>query len=225
MKLINGERIELKQSEAAREHFSNPYNYTDAIIDQFEHDIYQKYLTKKDNIILDIGSNVGLFALHVLPYAKTLVCVEPTPEHMRINRQMIDDNYKGGKEIAAILHEESALSEFTGTAQFYWCGINTTMNSLQNRGDRSFPVQTITLIDLIEKYKLSRVDFCKIDIEGSEWGAVSVKTLSPVKDIVKKFFIELHPPNQESQAEFEKIFQAVGYKTERVIHDTLFCYK
>ena len=146
-----------------------------------------------------------------------MICVEPTPTHMSKQRQLLTG--------LPVTHEEAALSNTTAKATFYWCGVNTTMNSLQDRGDRQFEVNTITLKDLCDKHQLKSVDFCKIDIEGSETIAITEETLRPIFPVIKKIFIELHPPNKESQERFTKIFDAVGYKVKPFIHDSLFCYK
>lgn len=218
MKLITGQNLNINiTSDEARAHFNNPRNYTKEILEQFDNSLYKDFIKGKDLTILDIGANVGLFALHVLPLAKKIVCVEPTPEHFAIQKEILQS--------PKVVHENSALSHYTGETDFYWCGVNTTMNSLHNRGDRSFKVPCITLTDLCVKHLLTKVDFCKIDIEGSEWTAITKETLTPVFDIIDKIFIELHPPTAESQDAFKALFESVGYKVDKYIHDSLFCYK
>src|SRR5690349_15076798 len=152
MKLINGEEYEIPLVGALLEHFSNPYNYTKEIMQQFDHDYYKDIIPWKCNTILDIGANIGLFALHVHPMADRIICVEPTPSHMEKQRMLLEG--------MAIQHEQAALAGKTGRTTFHWCGINTTMNSLQPRGDKSFEVECYTLKDLLDKYSLSQVDFC-----------------------------------------------------------------
>ncbi len=218
IKLIDGNYADVRmETPAVRAHFVDPYNYTDAILDQFEHSIYHEYLTADDKIILDIGANIGLFALHVSPYAEKIICVEPTPSHMAKQQEIL----KG----LPVTHVEAALSNKVGEQDFHWCGINTTMNSLQDRHSGiKFKVKTTTLQELIRLVP-GNIDFCKIDIEGSEWQAITYDTLAVASAFIKKIFIELHPPNQHSQDYFKKIFEAVGYKVEVIIHDTLFCYR
>jgi FkbM family methyltransferase len=212
MKLINQKDYEIQMTPELEKHFGDPYNYTREIMQQFDADYY-KDIIKPGDVLLDIGANVGLFSLHVHPYFKRIICVEPTPEH-----------FQKLKQLAPFAeHEQAALAGHTGRTMFHWCGINTTMNSLQQRGDRSFEVAAITLEDLLDKYKLDKVDFCKIDIEGSEDVAIITETLRPVANRLHTVFIELHPPNSESQDKWQKIFEAVGYKVERKFHDSLLC--
>jgi len=213
---INGEKIELQiESEQAKAHFANPYNYTKEILAQFEQKIYNPFFKEKYPIILDIGSNVGLFALHVHPITDKLICVEPTPSHMSINEELNPNAW----------HCPYALSNHNGETTFYLCGINTTMNSLQDRGAGQIKVPCATLEKIFEEYNFDQIDLCKIDIEGSEWTAITPETLAPVKERIKEFFIELHPPDNNSQLHFKKIFEDAGYKVELVYHDSLHCTK
>lgn len=41
-----------------------------------------------------------------------------------------------------------------------------------------------------KKYNFDHVDFCKIDIEGSEMLSITEETLKPVFDKIDSFFIE-----------------------------------
>lgn len=228
MKLINGERLDLKLSNRAHEHFANPNNYTDAITDEFEHDPYKGIISQRDKVFLDIGANVGLFALHVMPYVNTIVCVEPTPSHMEINKDLIYSNVEAAKKgpfLAAILHEQSALNSYTGKARFREEPVNFTMNTLRDSPD-AYEVECISLFDLCRKYKLEKVDVCKVDIEGSEFSAITYVMVFLVKDIIKKFILETHPRSRESQDHFKKIFEDCGYKTEYSdFNGTIIAYK
>lgn len=215
MKRIDGSYITIPMDDDVRRHFDDPYNYTKEIQEQFEADLYKYFIDKEDKIILDIGANVGLFALHVGPYAKRIICVEPVPQHMEIQRILVP----------GAGHEQAALHNYTGETKFFWCGINTTMCSIQDRGDAEMIVPCITLFDLCKKYNLTKVDFCKIDIEGGEWSAITIQMLIPVFDIIDKIFIELHPPTAESQKDMKSTFEAVGYKVETYLHDSLFAHK
>lgn len=214
MKQINGAEIEIPiNSPEAKKHFEDVNNYSAFIIDEWESLPYSEYI-KPGSVILDIGANVGLFALHVLPYAKRLICVEPTPEHMIIQKQLVQ-----------VEHEQAALNYYTGKAKFRKEPVNTTMNTLRDAPD-SYQVDCITLKDLCSKYGLTSVDFCKIDIEGSEWQALTVERISEVKDIIKAFFVELHPRTIHSQNEMVLRFAQAGYDTVMVDYNgSIYCVR
>lgn len=212
--LINGRVEEIKiVSDEAKKHFDNPNSYALFILEEWKTQPYADYILP-NSIILDIGANVGLFGLHVKPFAKRLICVEPTPEHMRIQREILEAE-----------HEQAALNYYTGKAKFRTEPVNTTMNTLRDADD-AYEVDCITLKDLCTKYNLTHVDFCKIDIEGSEFQAVTTERLKEVKGIIKSFFIELHPRSLESQNEFKKRFEEAGYEVKLIDYNgSLYCYE
>jgi FkbM family methyltransferase len=223
-KLIDGSMyvIELDTQELA-DHFNNPINCTKEILHQFnELSWYSEYLTSDDKIILDLGGNIGLFALHVTPWAEKIITVEPTPSHMELNKHIT------GK-FSNVTHLQAAVSDKTGQIPFFTFGTNTTMNSLINRGGDYFMVDCITIPDLIEKYGLNRVDFIKLDVEGSETIALNEDVISYMSSKVAKILIEFHEVSgigyTEQRGIFESIFTKYGYETKHFGPDGLYCFK
>ena len=213
MRLINGEQYELHLiSEAAKKHFAEPTNYTAFILAEWEELPYSKYI-KPGDCVLDIGANVGLFALHVLPYVPKMICIEPTPQHMAIQKELLD---------GLVQHEQAALHNYTGRCKFHHEPVNTTMNTI--RQDGSLDVDCITLKDLCAKYGLTHVDFAKVDIEGSEWQALTVDRITEVNHIIKSFFVELHPRTEQAQIDMAARFEAAGYLVEKIDYNgSIYC--
>lgn len=224
LKLIDGSNYTINlTTEELKKHFNNPNNFTKEILQQFnELSWYSQYLTKEDKIILDLGGNVGLFALHATPWANKIVTVEPTPNHFKLNEELTKDF----KQIQRI---QAAISNTTGKIDFFTCSDNTTMNSLINRGGNSFTVDCITIPDLINKLNLTHVDFIKLDIEGSETIALNDDIIKTLSNIASKILIEFHEVNGigcvQQRAIFEIMFIKYGYQTKYFGHDGLFCYK
>jgi len=215
---IDGNEIEINpQSELAKAHFADPKNYAEVIAEEFSHNPFKGYL-KPDSVVLDIGANIGLFALHVMPFCARIVCIEPTPEHMRIQKELLGEyfNYDG---------DQSALNSFNGTALFRKEPVNTTMNSLTSGGDGIY-VCCSTLLQFCELYTLTSVDFCKIDIEGGEFAAITIVRVNEVKGIIKAFWLETHPRDMQSMNHFKVIFEACGYEVELIdFNGTVFAWK
>lgn len=223
-KLIDGSiyTIELNSQELI-DHFNNHLNCTREILHQFnELSWYSEYLTKDDKIILDLGGNVGLFAIHVTPWAERIVTVEPTPSHFNLNTQLTS-------KFTQIERVQAAISNETGKMTFYTFPSNTTMNSLINRGGESFEVDCITIPDLINNLGLKHVDFIKLDIEGSETIALNDEIIKSFSDKVSKILIEFHEVGgvgyTQQRAIFEQIFVKYGYNTKYFGPDGLYCYK
>jgi hypothetical protein len=96
------------------------------------------------------------------------------------------------------------------------------MNTI--RHDGVLEVDCITLKDLCDKHGLTSVDFCKVDIEGSEWQALTVDRIKEVSGIIKSFFVELHPRTAEAQLDMAARFTEAGYMVELVDYNgSIYC--
>jgi FkbM family methyltransferase len=128
-----------------------------------------------------------------------------------------------------VIHLQAAISDKTGQIPFFTFRLNTTMNSLINRGGDHFMVDCITIPDLIEKYNLDHVDFIKLDVEGSETIALNKDVIEYMSNKVSKILIEFHEVNgigyTEQRSIFEKIFIEYGYEIKHFGPDGLYCFK
>lgn len=224
IRLINNDIHTITFSnEDISNHFEDARNCTREILQQTNHDkLYDRYITPSDKVILDIGANIGLFAIHASPYAEKIYCVEPTPNHVKILKNITD-------VFPNIEIIEAALSNKSGVVKFYSSNTNTTTNSLFDAGGDSFEVKCYSLPDLINTLGLDIVDFCKIDIEGSEIVALNEDIISAISGNIKKLFIEFHHVNQQSYSVhreyYSKIFKKYGYSVETFSVDGLYCQK
>ena len=70
----------------AKNHFDNPGNFADFILQQINNDkLYNSYLNPTNSVIFDIGANIGLFSLHCVGSATKMYSFEPTPQHFLIS--------------------------------------------------------------------------------------------------------------------------------------------
>ena len=224
----SGRSIQLSGDEAATKHLHDPNGYAQFIIRQINSDrIYDRCLKDKHDLtILDIGANVGLFTLYAHDAAKRLVAVEPTPAHQHVFEQLTRD-------CGNVVLVKAALCDTDTQVEFFISDENSTMNSIVNKYGRSIMVEGLCLKSLLDKYSLDHVDFCKIDIEGSEMRAITRETLGAVFDRIDHIFIEVHAtvPNFthmdiiSNRLKMEDIFKDVGYKIEILNFDTIYAYK
>ena len=229
LKQITGDYIELDLSNPiVKAHFENPINYTREILDEWESEPFKEFFKPEYKTVLDIGANVGLFTLHVLPYVDRIVCVEPYEGHNAVFNDLVDNqifnNTNPNRSTLVVNIESSALCDYTGTTKYWYEGVNSTMCRL--RADGQIEVPCITLADLCTKYNLTKVDFAKVDIEGSEFQAITVETVKPVFDIIDRWLLECHPRSLESQNHFKAIFEECGYKTQYYdFNGSIYVYK
>lgn len=220
IRLVDNSTYEINlKSEELRKHFGEPQNYTGAILDQFNtRNYYEDFVDENDKTIVDLGANIGLFAIHVAPYAKRIVCFEPTPSHFNLLKQLTE-------EFSNIELVEAAIAPSTGPIKFYTEPSNTTMNSLVNRGGYSFEVKGYSLKDIAENFDLKNIDFLKMDIEGSEDFVLNEETLNYMFENIPKVLIEFHNNYHTDTEKYKAIFESRGFVVKKFIHDSIMCIK
>lgn len=220
IKLLNGEVINIElSSQALENHFNIPTNCTKEILSQFnDQNYYEKFIDKNDKIILDFGANVGLFAIHVSQWAEKIYCVEPTENHFNL-LTLLTSKYSN------IDRTQAEISNKTGKEIFHMSNSNTTTNSLLVRDGASVEVNSFSMRDFAKFKGLEKIDFVKMDIEGSELIVLDHDTIDFISTHVSKILIEFHINIQQSIDHFMSIFSSLGYATEQFAHDAIFCKK
>lgn len=122
----------------------------------------------------DIGANIGSVSLHLaraVGHAGTVYCFEPI--QYVFDRLMV--HIRANKLNDVIQPYRLALSNKTGTDQI-WCMDNTHPNQglaslvLSEDPDlvQTCSVSVITLDEFVKSHNIDRIDFMKVDIQGSE---------------------------------------------------------
>lgn len=125
----------------------------------------------KNDIVVDIGANVGLFTIYAAK--KTLNNVyayEPFPDNCKfINLNVITNQLKNVKIF------QYAISDKIDNQRLYLADIRGGHllfdHNISGKLERYIEVPTITLKQVVEFNDIERIDFLKIDCEGSE-GAI-----------------------------------------------------
>jgi FkbM family methyltransferase len=164
------------------------------------------------DVVVDAGANVGFFTLlasrRVGPSGQ-IVAVEPEPH----NVQALFENIKLNGCNNVIIVSKS-LSNQTDTRQFIQ-GDGVIAHIVEEGG---VEVVSTTLPSLFSDLGITRVDFLKMDIEGSEIRVFDVDGIDAVLSGLKKAVIEIH-----SKAADEKLvsfferhgFSVGGLRRER----------
>jgi len=142
---------------------------------------------KENDIVFDIGAHIGFFSYFASQKgAKEVYAFEPNPyvfEILKKHAEMWSDKIKPFEialsfqngEVELFVHEKIGL----GSTILQ----NRENSSLKfNRYNESIRVKTMTLDSFVKEYNVERVDFIKIDAEGSER-----EILKGAKETIKKF--------------------------------------
>lgn len=179
---------------------------------------------KPNDIVADIGANTGIFSLYAaLKGAKKIIAIEPLSENLKYIRENFSLN-----NLRNPLVINKAISNKNGRSKLYLSdydshGLLFNQNNLQ-KFSKYIYVDTLKFSSLLKKYNLSKIDFLKIDCEGSEGYIFSETNNSHWKNI-KKISIEYH--NGVSILNNNQIIKRLhtfGYKTKKMESDNLFGY-
>ncbi len=121
------------------------------------HEIWlDKIYGETTGTVIDIGANIGIFALYAAAQGATVYAYEPFPKSADQFRQ-------NTKNIPNIHLEQKAVAGQEGTGF-----LNTDQDWIYHSlGDSGIPVETVTLDSVLEK--TGYCDVLKIDCEGSEY--------------------------------------------------------
>jgi FkbM family methyltransferase len=147
------------------------------IVNQFEH----RYRVKRGDVVLDAGAFNGIlmsvFGLQVGPSGKVLA-FEPDGK----NRTKVLRNWELNGHPANVEIIPSGLWDCETDIEFCERGALGSSAFWDGPGGRKVRIHTITLDQVVAERKLARVDFVKMNIEGSE-----IKALEGGSDMIRQF--------------------------------------
>ncbi len=136
------------------------------IFEKHEYAVPAQYLPSSPLTIVDIGANVGLFALYMKRIRTDcdIYCFEPAPHILRL----LEKNLRGHQRVKTFAY---ALSDHDGEAELYLNPFNSGENSLKSEGKQigeSIQVDVRDAATVFQHIGLTYIDILKIDTEGSE---------------------------------------------------------
>ena len=127
---------------------------------------YYKFINK-DDIVLDLGANAGIFSL-LSKNAKKIICVEPLPGLIPFIIKNLKTNDLDNKAIVlnmAVGEKGKLLLEIDDKMNF--------SRIVKKKTDKTIEVKSVPLKELAEKYKPNVV---RLDVEGYEYNILYKKT-------------------------------------------------
>jgi len=140
---------------------------------------YEKF-ANPCGIIIDVGAHVGLFALKSagLMGSLLIIAIEPCPNNSRFFKENLQLN-RLEKKVALI---EAAAGNMHGQTRL-WISKKSGSHSLNPKdGEYFVRVDLITLDELVKTINLPRIDYIKIDVEGTEFDV-----LEGAQEILERF--------------------------------------
>jgi len=120
--------------------------------------------------VVDVGANIGLFAVRAAPLARRVLCYEPDG----VNFDLLERNLSGPR-FAHVARARRAVAGRRGTV---------TLHRSRNPGGHSLraahlgsvgsvAVEAVTLEDVFREHAVAACDLLKLDCEGAEYGILA----------------------------------------------------
>ena len=198
IKKLHNDKIEF----FVREGFSDEKTFNEVIV----RNTYEKRYFKisKDEHWIDLGGNVGAFAIDAISKGATVDIYEPDP----FNCKMIEKNLKLNSFQANIIQKAVVASDSKRMTMYVGNNMQVWRNSLyKDWGNQKF---TVDCIHFSEVFK-NRSHCCKMDIEGAEMNILENMDLMP-----KKMVFEWSFDVDESLTRYRNIIKKMNKKYNKV---------
>lgn len=141
---------------------------------------------KKDNVVIDLGSNIGTFTFYIYDKASRIYAIEPSPEYEFLEKNVKENN------LDKVVLSNVAIGKDNGIETMHK---NAGTGSWKIGLSDNFPtvrVVTRTLATFMDEHNINHVDMLKMDIEGGEIDVLSSSDFARVRDRIDTIFGEHH---------------------------------
>ena len=120
----------------------------------------------EDDVIIDIGGHIGLFALYASlssPNGK-IISIEPHPENFSLLKEnMINNN------LHKIILVNKAITNSNKNIELFLDSFDDSAHSIYGSGKNSIQIKGITLRKIMQENQISKCNMLKMDCEGAEF--------------------------------------------------------
>lgn len=166
-----------------------------------------------DDIVVDIGANIGVFTLFAACRTqKTVYAFEPYPR----NVVFLNQNTRTNGLYNVITHRV-AVCDKIGSAKLFLSEINGGHllfdHNIKGKLEKYVKVPTTTLRHIMDGNNLQHIDFLKLDCEGSE-GLILISTPIDYLRKVRKIAMEFHDNvSQLKHDDIQRLLEKAGFVT------------
>lgn len=122
---------------------------------------------KPDGVVLDLGAHIGTFSLTAAARGCRAYAVEASPRNVELLRESAGQN--GWADRLHVVH--AAIGDRKGELSFHVAGPWGHVGTVWRPGSATVAAETVD--DLMTQFGCNRVDFVKLDVEGSEVAALA----------------------------------------------------
>jgi FkbM family methyltransferase len=164
---------------------------------------------KKEDVVLDIGANLGYFTL-LCKNAKKIICVEPIPQVISVLKRNIKENNLKGKTKVI----QGAVSRNKGKLFLEIQDSLNTSRIVKEKSKGVIEVSSYSLNDLVKKEK---ANFLRMDVEGYEHEILYDNIPKQVNKIAMEFHTEIL--TDKEMKDLLNYFGEEGFKVKYFLSD------
>ncbi len=117
--------------------------------------------------VIDVGAHIGIYTLKAAKSVGergNVLSFEPDQRNFRLLKKNIEINgFRGVRIVNAALDKNTVKKILHVTVDPLYTSLNPSINTIEK-----IEINTITLDEVTEMFKLNRIDWIKIDVEGRE---------------------------------------------------------
>lgn len=169
------------------------------------------------DVVIDCGGNIGIFTAFALDQgASRVLSFEPFKDNYELNKK---NNPNAQVFNLAVFNKSNESAELFYSPSSNG-GHSIIASDMENKPEhyehRNLFVKTITLDDIISENFIDRIDFLKIDTEGSElmiMEGISNENLSKVRNISMEYHHNVFNYDEDVYQKFIQRFLSIGFNT------------
>jgi FkbM family methyltransferase len=186
----------------------------------FSTDYFMKII-KEDMFIIDIGANIGYYALleSILSPKGTIYAIEPVPQNFNLLKKNVELNNRHN-----VLLYNYAIGDINGNSTMYIydkCNWSSFTKNPYGNIVSTINVPLITLDEFIKSSMNKSPNFIRMDVEGFEYNILkgAFNTLNSVSPLI--ICIEFHPHlmSKENIMACVDILKTSGFKIKSIIRE------
>lgn len=168
-----------------------------------------------DDTVIDIGGNIGAFAVTASRAATNgwVIVYEPEPDNAALLRRNLDRNHCPNVTVV-----NAAVSGRAGVLSLHLNPDNSGGHSVhRTHGGPTVTVPAVALRDLFDEHAVERCDFLKIDCEGAEYD-ILYSLPRPYFARIRRIVMEYHgdPATKRELADgLVRHLMEMGYRIDR----------
>jgi len=190
----------------------SPKDSIEAYVEVFMDEVYDRVaVPKKGDIVIDIGAYVGMYSIKASEFVGEkglVIAVEPFPENILYLK-------RNTKSLFNIKVVEVALSNYIGMGKLY-TSPSTAAHSMTYTRNNFVKVRVTTLDELVKRLGHPRVDYIKMDAEGSDMNVLKGATgiLSKYHPVLSMACYHTNKSGKPYVNEVIRYLQDLGYICE-----------